>query len=185
MNELACPEALCPTVNSSPDLVPFGPGDMLGKRSDAAAHARAQLAVLEPGSVRANLYALQAALADSPEVNCPLQHVFVPGACARTIFIPAGSVLVGKIHKHQHLNVLSQGLVTVFTEAGGKESFQGPLTMSSSPGTKRIVLAHTDVVWTTIHITNAKDALELEQDVIAETYDEYEKFRLQAEGVTK
>ena len=128
--------------------------------------------------VRKQLYALQASLGGLPEVECPLQHVFAPGAYARTIFIPAGTVLVGKIHKHQHLNILSQGEVKVMTEGGGVEHLRGPLTMVSPPGTKRGVYAITDVVWTTIHLTNETDLEKIEDETIAKTYEEYEQFKL-------
>lgn len=165
----------------APALVPFGPGDMAGKREKAIADANAQGGIMDPGSVRARLYALQAAVGDLPEVECPLQHVFAPGAYARTIFIPAGTVIVGKIHKHAHLNILSQGEVQVLTESGGVESFRGPLTMVSPPGTKRAVVALTNAVWTTIHLTNETDLEKIEADVIAPTYDEYAHF-LQLQG---
>lgn len=162
------------------NIVPFQQGDMAGKREIAVAHAQQEMAKLPPGSARAKLYALQAAAGNLPEVDMPLQHVFAPGAYARTIFIPAGSVIVGKIHKHQHLNILSMGHVTVFTEGGGEEDLHGPLTMVSPPGTKRAVLAHTDTVWTTIHLTNETDLDKIEEHVIAKTYEEYEQF---AQGI--
>ena len=44
------------------------------------------------------------------EPECPLSHVFAPDAYARTIFIPKDTLLVGKIHKHSHLNMLMQGM---------------------------------------------------------------------------
>lgn len=157
-------------------LVPFQQGDMAGKREMAVAEAKLQLETANLNPARAKLYALQAAVATLPEVEMPLQHVFAPGAYARTIFIPAGSVIVGKIHKHQHLNILSMGHVTVFTEGGGEEDLQGPLTMVSPAGTKRAVYAHTDTVWTTIHLTNETDLAKIEEHVIAKTYEEYEQF---------
>lgn len=157
----------------------FQPGDALGdKRASAIEDAHLQAARQEPGSVREKLYALQAATGELPEVDCPLHHVFAPGAYARTIYIPKGTVVVGKIHKHQHLNVLSQGVVSVLTETGGVERFTGPLTMVSPPGTKRAVYAETDVVWTTIHLTNETDLGRIEDEVIAKTYEEYEQFSL-------
>ena len=136
------------------------------------------------GSARQKLFQLQAACGELAPMNFPLQHVFAPGAYARTIFLPAGSVIVGKIHKHKHLNILSQGTVYVMTEAGGTEELQGPLTMVSEPGTKRAVFAVTDTVWTTIHLTNSTDLATIESEVIARDYAEYEEFIKSQEGVT-
>src|SRR5689334_15204844 len=103
--------------SSAMNIIPFAPGDTTGKRE--LARSDAQIEGAKQDGVRKQLYELQASVADLPEVDCPLQHVFAPGAYARTIFIPAGTVIVGKIHKHQHLNILSQGVVTVVTEGGG------------------------------------------------------------------
>ena len=40
---------------------------------------------------------------------CPVQHHFAPGAYGREMTLPAGLVVVGKIHKHAHINVISKG----------------------------------------------------------------------------
>ena len=178
MNEVALSSAekiqRLEAINAS--MVPFSRGDTLGKRHEAIEDAKVQGALQEKGSVREMLYALQQSCGDLPEVEFPLQHVFAPGAYARTIMIPAGSVIVGKIHKHQHLNVLSQGDVSVLTESGGVEHLRGPITMSSMPGTKRAVYAHTDVVWTTIHLTHETDLDKIEAEVIAPTFEAYQQF---------
>lgn len=163
------------------NIVPFLRGDMHGKRELAVEDAKVQGAMY--GGIRKRLYALQEAVGTLPEVDCPLQHVFAPGAYARTMFIPAGTVIVGKIHKHAHLNILSQGTVLVITETEGDRQLTGPLTMVSPPGTKRAVHALTDVVWTTIHLTNETDLAKIEEEVIAKNFEEYEQFRLQEESM--
>ena len=171
-------ETFIPAGTSSVDLAKFMPGDSTGetRRRAAVDDANLQIELYEPGSVKHRLYALQKALINLPDVEFPLQHTFAPGVYARTIFIPAGSVLVGKIHKHRHLNILSMGHVSVLTEGGGLEDLHGPITMVSEPGTKRAVQAHSDVVWTTIHLTNETDLAKIEDEVIAKTFDDYVKF---------
>lgn len=159
---------------------PFVHGDTMGHES-AAKSAAMQALKAETGA-RKELFALQAATADLPPVDCPLQHSFIDGVYVRTIFIPAGTVIVGKIHKHSHANILSQGEVSVFTEGGGLQRLKGPLTMVSAPGTKRAVYAHTDTTWTTIHATEEKDLEKIEKYVIAETYQDYEKFLIEGEA---
>ena len=159
-------------------IVPFSAGDMDGKRQDVIAHAVVEGEKSE--GIRKSLYDLQAAVGRELEpVECPLQHVFAPGAYARTMRIPAGTVIVGKIHKHAHLNILSQGTVCVMTETEGDRELTGPLTMVSPPGTKRAVYAVTDAVWTTIHLTNSTDLEEIEAEVIAPTFEDYERFALE------
>jgi len=161
-------------------IVPFSAGDMDGKRELAIADAIVQQG--KNSGIRLKLYALQESVGRELEpVECPLQHVFAPGAYARTMRIPAGTVIVGKIHKHAHLNILSQGTVCVMTETEGDRQLTGPLTMVSPPGTKRAVYAITDAVWTTIHLTNSTNLDEIEAEVIAPTFEDYEQFRLQGE----
>jgi hypothetical protein len=165
------------------NIIPFHAGDMAGKRELAVEDARVQQAMNT--GVRRKLYQLQEAVGRELEpVECPLQHVFAPDACARTMRIPAGTVIVGKIHKHAHLNILSQGTVCVMTEGEGDQQLTGPLTMCSPPGTKRAVYAVTDAVWTTVHVLPLgmmPDLAQIEDYVIAKTFEEYEQFRLQGE----
>lgn len=167
-----------PTPARPSGVTPFMRGDAYGqaKREAAIRDAQEQLALLPEGGIRRKLYELQASMDGLPDVECPLQHTFAPGVYVRTIFIPAGSVVVGKIHKHRHANVLSQGHVTVLTEGGGLEELHGPLTMVSEPGTKRAVYAHTDTVWTTIHPTDKTELADIEEETIAKNYADYEQF---------
>lgn len=139
----------------------------------AVLDADRQLPLQESGSVREKLYLMQKGIAELPHVDCQLKHVFAPGVYARTIFIPKNTVMVGKIHRHAHINILSQGVVSVLTESGGVERLVGPLTMVSEPGTKRGLFAHSDTVWTTIHLTDSTDLEVIEDEVIAKTYEDF------------
>jgi hypothetical protein len=116
-----------------------------------------------------------------PDVSsqCTLTHYFVPkskkyGAVVygRQIFLPAGSIVVGKIHRESHLNLIMQGKVSVNTEFGLKR-YEAPCIFVSEPGLKRAVLAETDVLWVTVHLTehSGEDHLEeIEDEVISPTY---------------
>ncbi len=102
----------------------------------------------------------------------PLTHHFAPGVYGREILLPKNTVIIGKIHKHAHLNIISKGKVMVITEFGYEE-FVGPYTFVSKPGTKRVVAAIEDTIWTTIHLTDKTDLVEIEEDIIAKSFDEY------------
>ena len=103
--------------------------------------------------------------------ECEVKHIFAPGVYAREMTIPKGIVIIGKIHKHRHVNIISKGSAEVMTEFG-KVHIQAPCTFVSEVGTKRAVLALEDVVWTTIHPTNETDLAKIEDEVIAKSYDE-------------
>ena len=103
---------------------------------------------------------------------CPVQHHFAPGAYGREMTLPAGLVVVGKIHKHAHINVISKGRVQVFTEQEGVLELAAPCTFVSSPGTKRVVHVLEETVWTTVHVTDKTDLAEIEREVIATDFSE-------------
>ena len=92
-------------------------------------------------------------------------HAFAPGAYARTIILPKGSTVVGKMHRHAHINVMSYGSVRVATYEGIND-FSGHNLFVSAPNVKRSVRALEDTCWTTIHITNETDLEKIEDDVI-------------------
>lgn len=108
---------------------------------------------------------------DGAQMDCPVTHHIAPGSYAREMNIPAGVLIVGKIHRHAHINVISKGRVHVVTEAGA-ETLEAPVTFVSEQGTKRVVLAETDTVWTTVHATDETDLDKIEAFVIAESYED-------------
>lgn len=103
--------------------------------------------------------------------KCPLKHSFGDGVYVREIFIPKGTLIVGKIHKHSHPNFLMKGEVSVLTEEGPKR-LKAPLSMISPAGTKRVVYAHEDTIWITIHVTKKTNLNKIEKEIIAKTYAE-------------
>jgi hypothetical protein len=90
----------------------------------------------------------------------PVKHWLAPGIYAREIHLPAGTVVVGKIHRHRHFNIISQGSITCYTEFG-LETHTAPASFISEPGTKRVVHTHEDAIWTTIH-SNPTDETDIE-----------------------
>ena len=94
-----------------------------------------------------------------------VKHHFAPGVYAREALLPAGSVVVGKTHKTKHLNIISQGHCTVHSMGEIKE-IHGPYTFVSEAGAKKAVYSHTDVIWTTIHVTNETDLKKIERETI-------------------
>ncbi len=112
--------------------------------------------------------------------ECTLTHYFSPidekyGCCtyARQIFLLKGSLVIGKIHRHQHLNFIMQGKVSVMTEFG-KKYFTAPCTFVSEMGLKRAVYAEEDTIWTTVHLTahcGEEFLKEIEDEVIAPDYE--------------
>ena len=108
----------------------------------------------------------------------PLTHVFTEGIYLRELRLEAGTTIVGKIHKEDHIVFLLHGTVAVATDHGVQE-YEGPCYMKSSAGVKRVAHAVTDIIWVNIHAnpTNTQDLEELENNIIAKNYLEYEEFK--------
>lgn len=132
-------------------------------------------AIIPKEEFRQNIMALQDTMMDMTDnqIELPLKHHFAPGAYARECFVPAGTTVVGKIHRHAHINIISRGHGVVATEFGKMEydARQGPYTFTSLPGTKRAVHAISETIWTTFHVTNATTPEDAETDVIIPSYE--------------
>ena len=116
---------------------------------------------------------------DPTDWDLYLTNLFAPGVYVRQIDLPEGSVVVGKIHKHAHVNMLMAGVVTVVSEFH-TETFAAPRVWISEPGIKRAVYTHEDAMWMTVH-PNPEDTTDLdavEEDVIAPSYEALDAFLL-------
>lgn len=105
------------------------------------------------------------------QAGMPLKHLFAPGAYGRQITVPKDHWVIGKIHKHAHLNFLMKGRVVVLTE-DGLMVMDAPFSFVSRVGAKRLVLALEECVWATVHLTDKTDLTEIEDEVIAKTFDD-------------
>lgn len=110
--------------------------------------------------------------------RCPMpeaQHYFAPGMYGRTLVIPAGMRVVGKIHRHSHLMMVLQGKAEVVTEFDRTIVEAGHVSVSQ-PGAKRVVTAIEDTMFMTVH-HNPKNTENL--DTIEEDHMENEDFKLE------
>lgn len=105
----------------------------------------------------------------------PVKHHFSHGVYGREMFIPKGTIVTGKIHKYQQLNVLLVGDLSVMTEDGVKR-VKPPFVVVSPPGTKRVAYAHEDSLWLTVHSTYKTDVDAIEAEFVAQDEKEYLEF---------
>ena len=104
------------------------------------------------------------------EIN-PVKETFAGGCYIREIFNPAGELIITKIHKKEHPFFLLKGRMSILTEEG-VQHLQAPYSGITKPGTKRIIYTHTDCVFVTVHATEKKDIKEIEEDVIADNFND-------------
>lgn len=125
---------------------------------------------------RDQILKLEAVMKQMPQVDLAphTHHHFAPGIYTRELFIPAGTVLTGAIHRHEIMNVLVSGTIKVTTD-NGIELLTGPMIFNSQAGTKKAGFAITDVIWLNIHPTDLTDVDEIEKEFIAPSFEALEQ----------
>lgn len=105
------------------------------------------------------------------------KHTFADGIYVREMTIEKDEVIIGAIHKHLHVWFLLSGNITVLTEGELKE-YQAPCTVLSEPGVKRVIYGNEESVFVNVHKnpTNTQDIKELEEQIVALNYNEYEEY---------
>ena len=115
---------------------------------------------------REQIERLQAEMVKMPQVDLQTEHYFSEsGMYCRKVFRPAGTLIVGKIHKHHHLFLCAMGEIIAWTENGMKRLQAGDV-VESKPGTKRVTLAVTDAIGVTVHRTDKTDLDEIEAELV-------------------
>ena len=107
----------------------------------------------------------------------PIKHTFADGVYIRQMDMFKDSIVVGAIHKHLHVWFLLTGHVTVTTEKT-TEDYIAPCYVVSTPGVKRVILAHEDSIFVNVrkNPSNTQDIEQLEKEIVALNYKEYEKY---------
>lgn len=118
-------------------------------------------------SLRDQIMAAEQVMALMPQVEIEPTHRFADGVYAREILIPAGTLLTGKVHRNNDLNIVLYGHMSVLTEDGMKE-VRGPLTFTACAGVKQMGYAYEDTLWVTIHATPERDLDILEKTLFVE-----------------
>lgn len=104
----------------------------------------------------------------------PVKHTYCKNQYIREIFNPAGELLVTKIHKVEHPFFLLKGEMSIMSEEG-EMRISAPYYGVTPIGTKRVIYAHTDCTFVTVHPTDKKDLTEIEKDLITTDYKELEE----------
>lgn len=125
--------------------------------------------------VREKIFQLESLLLKLPQAEMPLTHRFAEGLYSREIFIPKGTLLTGRIHKVEHLCIINKGDVSVLTEDGVKR-FLAPSVFVSRAGIKRVIYAHEDTTWMTVHACTEKDVEKIEDLLTTNSYEEFDQF---------
>lgn len=110
--------------------------------------------------------ALESVILQCPQVDLPTEHFAFAGMSARTIFIPAGTVLTGALTNIDNICVVF-GDITVTTDDGPKR-LTGFNVIQAEAGAKRAGVAHSDTWWTTLHRTDLTRIADIENEMTNE-----------------
>ena len=103
-----------------------------------------------------------------PQVECPVQHFFGPSIYIREVVMPAGTVVVGKYHKDDHLCNMIEGRMVVVGEDGEQREVAAPAVFMAKKGRKTAYIIET-VRFQNIFSTNETDVEKLEHMLVEDS----------------
>jgi hypothetical protein len=103
-----------------------------------------------------------------PQVDCHTKHYFGPSIYIREVTMPAGTVVIGKPHRKEHMCVMLQGRMVVVLGDGTKQELVAPLTFVGSAGRKVAYILET-TVFQNILATDETDIEVLENMLVDNT----------------
>lgn len=121
--------------------------------------------VKEPHQVRAWIRRVAQVMLQGETREMEVKHTFMNGIYMREMFIPKGTLLVGKVHRLECINVVSKGDISILTETGSARVKAGYSVVSPS-GIQKMGYAHEDTVFINIFRTDETDPKKVE-DIVA------------------
>ena len=98
---------------------------------------------------------------EMPQIQCEEKHHFGPNIYIKEVTMPAGSVIIGKSHKIEHVCNMMSGRMIIVQEDGSKVELVAPMTFVGKPGRKVAYIIET-VVFQNIYATDETDIEKLE-----------------------
>jgi hypothetical protein len=105
-------------------------------------------------------------LSQYPQTDCPVVHRFAPGVYLREVHMPADTIVIGKIHKTDHFNILVKGACLIVHDDGRREELRAPMAFVSKAGVQKVLYILEDMIWQTVHVTAETDMARLESELI-------------------
>lgn len=121
------------------------------------------------GNIDLNSYAVSMELLKyiglMTEPNMELSHYFADGIYVRSLVIPKGVNIVGKMHRKACINIMLRGDITIYAD-GDSERFIGNYIGVAPAGTQKAAFTNEETVWLCIHAVDNEDLEEIEKDAI-------------------
>jgi hypothetical protein len=98
------------------------------------------------------------------QLDMRVEHKVADGMYMRTLLIPKGTILVGKVHLKPCMNIVASGDISVLTEFGSRRCTAG-FTGVSQAGIQKLGFAHEDTVFINVFRTDEVDIDRIEQEI--------------------
>jgi hypothetical protein len=139
-----------------------------------------ELSLPEEDVLNDRLLQLDAKLIRGEQIECPIEHQFTEHLYIREVFIPAGTLFTTYVHKTQN-PYYTLGQLLVWDKDNKWSEISGAYRGITQKGTKRVVYAITDVIWTTYHYN--KDDCRLVEILEKRLFEKYENPYLSLEEI--
>jgi len=106
------------------------------------------------------------------EGDAQCKHYFGDGVYARSLLIPAGTAVVGRIHRQARVCIIAKGVCSFVCE-DHRETVEGPWIGEFKAGSKTAVFAHSDVLWIACLGTEITDSRTAFDSLTCGSYEEY------------
>lgn len=98
------------------------------------------------------------------------RHHFGEGTYARELTIPIGTLITGRRYRVSQVNIISQGVITVWEDGVPPVEIFAPAVHIGKPGCRRKGYAHEETIWTTLlanpdNLTDPEAILDLYSEV--------------------
>ena len=100
------------------------------------------------------------------------QHIFQGGMYARGLLIPAGELVIGRLHKQPRICIIASGSC-IFVDENQRKEVSAPWFGSFEQGSKTVVYALTDCYWIAILKTELQESKTAFDTLTCTTRDEY------------
>lgn len=104
------------------------------------------------------------ALGPAAKVHCPSTHEFQDGYYLRQTFIPAHTLVLGRKHRKDSINMLLSGRVALVI-GGSVVVLTAPESFISPAGEQKVAYTLSDIVCANIFCTDATDVEAVEAEV--------------------
>ena len=119
-----------------------------------------------------NIEAMETVMLEQDQVDVPVISNNINGMYTRQIMIPRDTLLTGRVHIEDYVDIMLSGDISIATPDGVKR-YTGYNVFHGKAGRKRAGYAHEDTHWITVHNTHISDGDVFKETMTVRTLQEF------------